>query len=123
MNESFTKKSILELPVGQDLDVLIHQRVFGKEVHWMHNCAFTDEIGLLGLNVVPKYSSDWRYVENLVEKINSSQNRMLNPFKLSQTLKGYCCRIRTGLDRHVMAIASTIPHAVCLALLLTTLGD
>jgi len=56
---------------GRKLDLLVYTEVLGLPAHEHRTsgCYFTEEIGLLGYNVVPSFA-DWDNARNVVERMS-----------------------------------------------------
>ena len=52
-----TRDAVRAEPAGRRLDGWLHESM-GKVVNWRYGHPFSDEVGLLGWNMVPAYSTD-----------------------------------------------------------------
>lgn len=125
MTETLTREMILAEPAGPRLDAWVRERVLGRPVVRQtalgHEFCFTDEVGLMGRNPVPKYSLDiasaWVAVENL--------GRRYMEVTVDTGSKSPNCHVRVWKTMfpkwEQCAAARTAPLAICRAALLAVL--
>lgn len=115
-----TREEILAMPAGRELDALVAEKVFGKNIQWTFGDEWTDSYPVdVDDVIVDHYSIDisasWELISNITDK--SERERC-----------GPCVHVEHDGDWHarigrVHAMANTAPLAICRAALLTTMEE
>lgn len=92
-------------------------------MHWpLTPCEDATAVAIHASRWLPKFSTDITYAWQVVEKVGEGR-LALNPVKLSQTLQGWCCRVRVSVEQCVVADGEAAPLAICRAALLIALSS
>lgn len=103
---TLTEADVRSEPAGRRLDGWLHESM-GKVVNWRHGHPFSDEVGLLGWNMVPAYSTDPAACAELRRRLwASGKYTSLETRFAHDTVTAFTARQYLDLRRHVEPIGT-----------------
>lgn len=118
-----TREEILAVPVGRELDALVHKNVFLREVYWQNIIPYP--VDNLTAIPVPLYSTDLSAAWEVVEKLHELgyTTHLQSDYPDDGAIKHGLLLFHNSKGRIKGDYAETAPLAICRAALLSIQGE